>query len=168
MLNTIFAFLVFSFFVSLILIYFISKHDQKIKNLQKKANITDTNHLDHNLEQEFREFTKFCVDLCEYLKLEVQDLSQSGKNEVSILALSSNPITQVQYLIVGFHLNENEVLDNNKVMEISDQIVSERISKGIIITTGSINSASKNLPELAPIEFIDGNKIKELKTKIIL
>jgi len=105
------------------------------------------------------------MDICENLKLEVEDVTQVDNDEIVVRAITQDPITKVQFLVVGFHLHHSDTIENNKIMEISDQIVSERLSKAIIMTTGKIDPSVKNLPELAPMEFIDGEKLKELITK---
>lgn len=156
-----FIVLILTFVVALILIFFISSHDRKLKKKQEQLLISN------ELEEEespldFRQFSKVCMDICENLKLEIDDVTQLENDEIVVRAHSSNPITNVSFLVVCFHLHKKQTLDNSKVMEISDQIISERLSKGIIMTTGLIDPAVKNLPELAPMEFIDGNKLKEL------
>lgn len=158
--------LIFTFVVAFVLIYFISAHDKKLtkqqnESLQKESTPDEQ-------RKNFRLFTQFCVDLCEYLKLEVTDFSTESDFEILIKAENKNPITRVDYLILGLHLLPNENVSTTVVTSFSDQIISERLSKGILITTGLIPENIKNLPELASIDFIDGKKAKELKGKIIL
>lgn len=153
--------------LALLLVYFISAHDKKLQT-QAKAQASADTPSSEDINQAFRQFTKFCVDLCEYLKLEITDFSYEGSNEILIKAESKNPITRVEYLVAGFHLHPSDELNASQVTNVSDQIVSERLSKGMVITTGQIPNSVKSLPELASIEFIDGEKVKELQGKIIL
>lgn len=150
-----------AFTVSLFLIYFIAAHDRRLakKNLLYQSNEPAPEFTD------FRAFTKACIDLCNGLKLEVTDITTPSVGEVSLRAASSSPITKVEFLICGFLLPTSTVLENHKIMEISDHVVSERISKAIIITTGLFDPQVKNLPELAPMEFVDGKKFSELLKK---
>jgi hypothetical protein len=149
-----------TFALAAVLIYFIAKHDRTTRlrtEAHAKAMGTEP------ALPDFREFSKVCMDLCESLKLEISDVSQPAGGEVAIRAASINPITRVEYLIAGFLLPRHSVLETSRVMELSDQIVSERLSKGIIVTTGRVDrEAALRLPELAPIEFIDGGKLEQM------
>lgn len=156
--------LIFTFAVSFVLIYFIASHDRRLKQRDALKHAGQSS----GVTPDFRLFTKFCTDLCEYLKLEISDITRPHDDEIVIRAASANPITRVEYIIVGFHVPYHCEVEATKIMEVSEQIVSERISKGIIITTGTIPEAVHTLPELAPMEFIDGEKIVELQGKIVL
>lgn len=159
-----FIVLIITFIIALILIYLISAHDRRMKdneNAKLYSNTVDS----HTLNYDFRQFTKICMDICDNLKLDVQEVYQSEGNEIIAKAVSQDPITAVQFLIVGYFLHPQALLESGKIMEISDQIISERISKGIIITSGKIDDTVKLLPELAPITFLDGSKVKELIEK---
>ena len=156
--------LILTFAVAFVLIYFIASHDRKLKIKLDHEHPSDP--LD--VETDFRRFTKFCMELCEYLKLEISDVTRPQSDEVVIRAANVNPITRVEYLIVGFYVAPHVEIAPTKIMEVSDQIVSERLSKGILITPGFFPESAKCLPELAPMEFIDGTKMNEMKGKIIL
>lgn len=158
--------LIATFGFALVLIYFIAAHDRSMK---KRNDLTTASQTGDQELPDFRLFVKFCTDLCEYLKLEIREITHPIDNEVVITAQNTNPITRVEYLVAGFLLPRHSVLEINRVMELSDQIVSERLSKGIIVTTGRIDrEAALRLPELAPIEFIDGERLeKMLKDKEI-
>lgn len=155
-----FIVLIGTFALALFLIYFISAHDRKYQNHQLARKNAETG--TPGKEFEFREFSKKCMDLCNGLKLDVESVVQSEDNEVVIQASSRTPVTRVNFLIVGFHLNQNEILENHRITEISEQIISERFSKGIIITTGKIDTTILTMPELAPLELIDGDEFKKL------
>jgi len=159
----IFIVLILTFAVAIILIYLISSHDRKLKKRKEAARLEEPD--DGSPTIDFRQFSKICMDICENLKLEIDDVNQLENDELIVRATTADPITQVQFLIVCYYLHKDDTLDNNKIMEISDQIVSERLSKGIIMTTGRIDEAAKNLPEQAPMEFIDGFKLQELIEK---
>jgi len=158
----IFIVIIVTFAIALFLIYLISSHDRKLKKRKEAAR---TEQEGDETAMDFRQFTKICMDICENLKLEIDDVNQLENDELIVRATSSDPITKVQFLIVCYYLHKDDTLDNNKVMEISDQIVSERLSKGIIMTTGRIDNAVKNMPEQAPMVFIDGFKLNELIEK---
>lgn len=155
--------LIFTFLVAFVLVYFISAHDRKLK--MQRAGKPRPYGEEGN---EFKIFAKFCVELCEYLKLEVKDFTQHPPHELTIRAVNVNPITRVEYLVMGLFLTGNDTLDMATLSNFSDQIVSERISKGILITPAAVSEHLKNLPELAPIDFVDGQKFVEWQKKMIL
>lgn len=162
MLN-LFVVLVGTFALAIVLIYFIARHD---KVLQKKLH--NSAKADPAEILSFREFSKICVDICEGLKLIITDITQTEMSEVNIRAHSKDPITKVEYLIVGFYCPQAQAIEAQKIMEISDHIVSERLSKGIIMTNGMIDHSLKNLPELAPLEFIDRTRLLALAKELTL
>ena len=49
-----------------------------------------------------------------------------------------------------------------EIVELSNAIIQDRLSKGIFITTAQFTSDLPAISELAPMEFIDGAKLKEL------
>lgn len=157
--------LIATFGFALVLIYFIAAHDRSMK---KRNDLTTASQTGDQELPDFRLFVKFCTDLCEYLKLEIREITHPIDNEVVITAQNTNPITRVEYLVVGFLARSDQEIERVRITEVSEQIVSERLSKGILITTGLFPDAVKNLPELAPLEFIDGKKIAELKSKMVL
>ncbi len=149
-----------TFALALVLIYFISSHDRRLKAKLKLVNTASEQNQPHKMD--YRQFTKTCMDICEGLKLEIQSVAQASNDEVIIHASTRDPITRVHLLIVGFHLLADEVLETSRITEISEQIISERISKGIIMTTGKIDKSITTMPELAPLELVDGTDLKRL------
>lgn len=164
MLN-LFVVLIFTFVIAGVLIYFISSHDLARK---KRAASAGPARSAASVDADFRSFTKFVSDLCEYLKLEVSEMTRPEEHEIAIRAANVNPITRVEYLVVGFFVPEGQEVERVKITEVSDQIVSERMSKAILVTPGTFPEEAKNLPELAPMEFIDGVKMAEIKGKMVL
>ncbi|MCP5463895.1 MAG: restriction endonuclease [Deltaproteobacteria bacterium] len=156
-----FVVLIFTFFVAMILVYFIAKHDKNLAAKEKSASEASAS----PKKIDFRQFTKICMDLCENMKIDVQDVKQGDNDEVIIYASTDNDIANVTYLIVGFHLRENQKADNHRIQQISDQIISERLSKGIVITTGEFDESITRYPELAPMSFVDGPKLWEMVSK---
>lgn len=156
-----FVVLILTFIFGLVLIYFISSHDRKLRLEQLKERGSKSS-ADNEIPIDFRQFTKICTDILENLKLEVQDVQQVDGTEVIMKATTSDPITQVEYLVVCFYLHGDDSVGTYQVQAISDQIISERLSKGIIITSGQIDPAVFALPELASMTFIDGTKMMAL------
>ena len=153
-----------TFTLALILIYFIAAHDRRRDKIETAhAKETDTTSAGKPL-MDFREFSRTCQDILEGLKLEITEISTPSGDEVVIRATSINPITRVDYLAVGFYLPKSATVETARIVEVSDQIVSERISKGLIMTTGKIDRASIIAqPELATLELIDGERLTVLQ-----
>lgn len=149
--------LVFTFIVALFLIYLIAKHDRK----HKLTVVASTPHA----ALDYRQFSKACLDICEGLKLEITDFAPEGTEQIIIRARSRQPIIQVEYLIVGFWIVPESKVTGTQILEISDQVISERLSKAIIITTGQFEPGVYSLPERAPMEFIDGKKLPAIILK---
>lgn len=143
--------LFFTLCVALFLVYLIAKHDRKHRLTQAAS--TPQALLD------YRQFSKACLDICEGLKLEITDFSQESPEQIVIRARSRQPIIQVEYLIAGFWIQPDTQVTATQILEISDQVVSERLSKAIVITTGIFDPTVYSLPERAPMEFIDGRKL---------
>lgn len=153
-----------TFAISLVLIYFISAHDRrraKLEAIRAKAKDEETSQAPL---MDFREFSRACQDILEGLKLEINEISTPTGDEVVIRAASINPITRVDYLAVGFYLPKSATVETARIIEVSDQIVSERIGKGLIMTTGKIDRAAIIAqPELATLELIDGERLLVLQ-----
>jgi|GEM_PF-857166 hypothetical protein len=151
-----------TFALSLVLIYFIAAHDRRRVKMElgkaKNDVSTETPLMD------FREFNRACQDILEGLKLEINEIANPSGDEVVIRAASINPITRVDYLAVGFYLPKSATLETARIVEVSDQIVSERLGKGLIMTTGMIDKAAiVSQPELAALELIDGERLLVLQ-----
>ncbi len=148
--------LALTFLIALVLIYFISLHDKKRSQvLVQKAE-------DKSDEPDLRTFMKQALGLCENLKLTVDSYMIHSSTEFSAIVSTQNPVTKVKMMVVGILNPPDHFVDNLKIMNISDEIISERLSKGIIITTGVFDPLITRAPELAPIEFIDGKRFKDL------
>jgi hypothetical protein len=155
--------IILAFAIALVLIYFISAHDRSRARAEAQAALNSDTAAEVPT-MDFREFQKLCQDILEGLKLEIKDVSTSSGGEIVMRATSQNPITTVEYLAVGFHLPRSAELETARIIEISDQIVSERLGKGIIMTTGKINIAAiQALPEIASLSLIDGDHLTMLK-----
>lgn len=153
-----------TFALSLVLIYFIAAHDRKRDKIESaRAKSMDTDLTGKPL-MDFREFSRACQDILEGLKLEINEISNPSGDEIVIRAASINPITRVDYLAVGFYLPKSATLETARIIEVSDQIVSERLGKGLIMTTGKIDKAAIIAqPELAALELIDGERLLVLQ-----
>lgn len=108
-----------------------------------------------------RQFEKVCLALLDEMRLVVEE-SDPGENKIDIRARNPAPIVGGELLIHCLYLSPQAVVGPERILELSNRIVSERVSKGIFITTGRFTPELSVLGELAPIEFIDGERLQQL------
>lgn len=145
--------------IAFILIYFISAHDHKMNQKNKSAADADGY---TEAPYNFKQFSEICEKLCSALNLSIDETKYLQDNEIIFRATHKDPIIDVQFLVVALYLAPDKTASTNKIMEISDQIISERLSKAIIITSGKIDMSVKLRPELAPMTLIDFDKLNLL------
>ena len=114
---------------------------------------------------DFGNFERICTGILENLKLDILERQDEGEGEFSLLVRNPAPIVGGKLLVHGLMIPENEEIKSPRVMELSDNIVSGRLTKGIFMTTGRFAPEVAHLPELAPMEFIDGEMLKSLTDK---
>lgn len=112
-------------------------------------------------------FEKICSQIVEAMKLEIEEISRSGENQIDIVARNPTPITGGQFLIHCLYADRNAVIGAAEIIEFSNMIVQERLSKGIFMTTGRFTEDISAIGELAPMEFIDGAALQKLVAKYI-
>ena len=83
------------------------------------------------------------------------------------MARNPTPITGGQFLIHCLYSDKDAVIGSAEIIEFSNMIVQERLSKGIFITTGRFTGDIPAIGELAPMEFIDGEALRRLVNKYI-
>ena len=114
----------------------------------------------------FQQFEKACMAIVEEMKLEIDELTHgSDAHQFDMLARNPTPLVGGQFLIHCVYLRPDQLVESPEVLEVSNMIVQERISKGLILTTGRFAEDIATLGELAPMEFIDGAAFKGLMDK---
>lgn len=109
----------------------------------------------------FIQFQKACREWADSIKLEILE-EEIGKNTITILGQNKTPYVGGTFLVRGIYLEPTAILSPSQILEVSNMVVQERISKAILITTGEITPELPTISELAPMEFIDGKKLAEL------
>lgn len=110
------------------------------------------------------QFQKVCLALAEEMKLSLESY-EATESGIDIRAKNNTPFTGGDFLVHGFYDPVGRSVPQPQVIEFSDMIVQERISKGIFITNSRFESDPRLISELAPMEFIDGGRLKELIQK---
>jgi restriction endonuclease Mrr len=111
------------------------------------------------------QFKKACVAVIENMKLELEEVAEISDEQLDILAVNPTPIVGSRFLVRCVHLPPEELVRSTEVLEFSNTLVQERLSKGLFITTGRFADDISGLGELAPIEFIYGSALKGLMEK---
>ena len=112
-------------------------------------------------------FEKACVQIIEGMKLEIGEITRTGSSQLDILATNPAPITGGEYLVHCLYTDPGEVVSGPQIIELSNMVVQERLSKGIFITTGRFTADIPGIGELAPMEFIDGAAFEKLVKKYL-
>ncbi len=111
----------------------------------------------------FERYVRICSDIVEALKLEIDGIETTESEQtLDIYAHSPAEITGVNYIIHAAYHNVDYVVSAGEIVELSNAIIQDRLSKGIFITTGKFTEELPSISELAPMAFIDGTKLKEL------
>ena len=113
------------------------------------------------------EFEKLCVQVIEGMKLDIEEASRSDSTQVDIIAVNSVPIIGGKLLVHCLYEKPEQVIGTAEILELSNRVISERLSKGIFITTASFTDEIPGISELAPLEFIDGKAFRKLIEKYV-
>ena len=151
MLFIIFGAIGFGFF----LIFLLALAEKKRKGVRDEKRPTLT----------FLQFQKACAQVVEAMKLEIEEINRIGENRLDLIARNPTPITGGQFLVHCLYLGPAEIITATQVIELSNMVLQERLSKGIFITTGRFTDEIRSIGELAPIEYIDGPALKGLVEK---
>lgn len=118
-----------------------------------------------NQSLSFIQFQKACREWADSIKLEILE-EETGENSITLLGQNKTPYVGGTFLVRGIYLEPTAILSPSQILEVSNMVVQERISKAILITTGEITPELPTIGELAPMEFIDGKKLAELIKKL--
>lgn len=111
------------------------------------------------------EFEKACLLVVEGMKLEIDEINRTGQDRFDMIARNPTPITGGQFLVHCLYVEPKQVITAAQIIELSNMVLQERLSKGIFITTGRFTEEIPGIGELAPMEFIDGQAFKKLIAK---
>lgn len=111
------------------------------------------------------QFQKACTLIVEGMKLEIEEISSSEDQKLDIIAHNPTPFTGGKYLVHCLYAPSDHVIGSAEILELSNLIIQERLSKGIFMTTGKFTHDIGSIGELAPIEFVDGKKFMGLLEK---
>ena len=110
----------------------------------------------------FDEFYQMSCQLLEKLGLKINDSYRDSDLEADIYAENPTPLIGGP-VIVHLHLYpEDGRITSVDVMNFAGNLVGERRGKGIYLTTGNFAPEVGTLPELPPMDMIDGEELYRL------
>lgn len=142
------------------LIFLLATAEKKQKQRNQSSNLVKETPL-FSMEH----FQKACILIVEGMKLDVEEADPFGDPIFEMRAKDPRPFTGGKFLIHCLYLAPDESISEAEILEVSKTIIQERLSKGIVITTGKITDQLAAISELAPLDFIDGKKFEELAQK---
>lgn len=107
-----------------------------------------------------KEFEKGCVTVVERMKLIIDEIERTDDNILEITAHNPAPIVGGQFFVYCVYLNPAEFVSAAEILEVSNMIIQDRLSKGILMTNTRFTDDLPAISELAPLEFIDGARLK--------
>ena len=111
------------------------------------------------------QFEKACVEVIERMKLTIDSIERNEEHALEIKAKNPTPFTGGDFFVTTIYLPRGEVVTSAEILEVSSMIIQDRLSKGILMTNTKFTDDLSSLSELAPLEFVDGEKLKELMSK---
>lgn len=139
-----------------LLIFFIKKTSKKVPGEIEIPLPPELQGLD------FDQFYSLSAQLLEKLGLQIREGYRDKDFEADIYADNPQPLIGGP-VIVHIHLYpEDGRITSMDVMNFASNLVGERRGKGIYLTTGHFAPDVWTLPELPPMDFIDGKKLQDL------
>jgi len=149
--------IVFTFLFSIFLIYLIQKTSKRKETEEEKIPIAPAL---QNLDLDG--FFAISCELLEKMGLKILDSYRSEENEIDIFAENPAPIVGGPFLAHLILYPEGAQVTSADVQNFASNLIGERRGKGILITTGFFAPDVAMLPELPPMELIDGKRLAEL------
>jgi hypothetical protein len=146
-------------FVAFLLIFFIKRTTPPGTREQEATLNPALQHID------FNKFYNLCIKLLEKLGLKIKDSYRENDFEADVYAENPTPLIGGPVIAHLMLYPENGLVSSMDVMNFASNLVGERRGKGLFITTGSFAPEVWTLPELPPMEFIDGKYLGNLLTQ---
>ena len=106
------------------------------------------------------QFEKACVQIVERMKLQINGIERTDENVLEIEAHNPAPIVGGHFFVYCVYLSPGEIVSAAEILEVSNMIIQDRLSKGILMTNTKFTDDLPAIGELAPLEFIDGVRLK--------
>jgi hypothetical protein len=113
----------------------------------------------------YDEWRMLIIDLLEALGFHIA-LEHQSANELDIIAKSTEPLRGGRYIVHAILITPGDVVDQTLVIRLQEQVRGEGAAKGILFTPYTIDMSGITALE-APLELIDGKKLRELIEKYL-
>ncbi len=111
------------------------------------------------------QFEKACVAILEGMKLEIESIERTDENTLEIKAKNPTPFVGGNFFVYSVYLPPNEVVTSAEILEVSNMVIQDRLSKAILMTNTRFTEDLPAISELAPMEFIDEKRLTELMSQ---
>jgi hypothetical protein len=113
----------------------------------------------------FEEWRHLVIDLLEALGFHIA-LEHSSATELDVIAKSTEPLRGGRYIVHAVLQPAADVVDQTQIIRLQEAVKGEGAAKGILFTPYQIDMTGLTALE-APLELIDGKKMRELIEKYI-
>jgi len=146
-----------TFIFSVFLIYLIQKTSKRPETAEEKIPIDPgLRHL--SLDQ----FFEISCQLLEKMGLNILSSYRTEDNEIDIYAENPTPVVGGPFMAHLILYPQGAQVTSAEVQNFASNLIGERRGKGILITTGFFAPEVAMLPELPPMEMIDGKRLDQL------
>lgn len=108
------------------------------------------------------QFERLCFRLLEQMGLSITSCHRNKQGEIDITALNPQPITGGSYIVRCALIPPEIPINSTQIIALSDTVLAERALKGIFITTGFFSEEVPKLTEGAPLELINGQRLRQI------
>jgi len=108
------------------------------------------------------QFTRLCLRLVEQMGLSIIDCHRNTHREIDITAVNTQPITGGHYIVRCVLIPPDLPIHSTEIVALGSTVLAERALKGIFITTGFFSEEVPKLTEGPPIEFINGQRLRQI------
>lgn len=143
--------------VGFLLIFLIQKTSKPLPTAEEKIEI-DPQLKTLSVDQ----FFAVCTELLEKMGLKIVDSYRTDDNEIDIDLVNPAPFVGGPLAAHLMLYPQGAQVTSTDVQNFASELVGERKSKGILITTGFFAPDVATLPELPPMELIDGKRLAAL------
>jgi len=113
-----------------------------------------------------KEFERNCVELLERMKLNIESIERTDENTLEMKAKNPAPLTGGEFFIYTIYLPVSEHVTAAEIIEVSNVVIQDRLSKGILMTNTRFTDDLPAISELSPMEFIDGARLKTMMANL--
>lgn len=109
-----------------------------------------------------KDFERACVTVVERMKLNIEEIERTDAHVLEIKAKNPAPIVGGDFFVYCIYLPRSEIVTAAEIIEVSNMIIQDRLSKGILMTNTRFTDDLPAISELAPLEFIDGARLQKI------